>query len=211
MTNFLKENDMKKILAVLALFPLVAIAQAPGGPVSVNGKNVSITAEDTGTVALQTIGDDDVKFNTNSVPRWRVDGPTGNLLPEATPANIGSSTYEVGNIYTQKGSGIVAPVAIITPVTAHPTPGKGGDVSVGTVNRLVAGSPTLAYVQVPVATANVGKSLTVVNEGSNPVLIAAQGTDTMQAAAANTPYSCATTKLCDCVANSTSTWRCGSK
>lgn len=125
------------------------------------------------------------------------------ILPNYTSSGLAQ------DLTFTSGYGPKVAVAIITP-SINMTPAAASNLS-AQVNRLVAGSPTLAAVHLPAATARAGKSYAVVNEGSNPVLIFGSGANTLNAGAAGTPVSCASGKICDCLAVSTSKYQCGSK
>ena len=129
--------------------------------------------------------------------------------PGATPA--AGTAYFNADIKMATGKDVVIPLAILTPGAAFPTPATGIPLPVGQVSRVVAGAPTANHVQLPLATASVGKNAILLNESAQPVAIVAQGTDTCNAATANTPCSCAANKICECIAPATGLWKCGSK
>lgn len=97
--------------------------------------------------------------------------------------------------------------AIITPSTSFPTP-NAGDTLTQVNSILAAGAPTAAFVELPAATANVGKTFTLFNQGSNPGGMVPISGDTVNVAAAATPFSCATGKKCDCTGLINSNWGC---
>lgn len=96
--------------------------------------------------------------------------------------------------------------AVITPSTSVPTPSAGNTLS----NRrtiVAAGAPTAAFVVLPVATASVGKTYSVLNQGSNPVAIVPQ-TGSINVSGALTPFACTTLKECQCSGLTSSTFSC---
>lgn len=99
---------------------------------------------------------------------------------------------------------IMTPATSLTPVAA--------DVLSQGLSLMATASPTLAYVELPVATANAGIPFEVYNKGASPLLISPKGiaaaTDSINATGAATPYSCATTKLCKCKVLTSSSYVC---
>lgn len=87
--------------------------------------------------------------------------------------------------------------AVMTPSTTFPTP-NAGDTLVGVLSVVATAAPTAAYVELAVATASQGKQFAVYNKSANPLQVVAQGADVINALVANTPFACATGKLCNC-------------
>lgn len=129
--------------------------------------------------------------------------PTAEL--NSTGLSFISSSQQIGNTTLPP---VMTPMTAITPVA--------GAALVARVSLMATAAPTLAIVTLPVATANAGKSFGVYNKGASPLLITANGvldaTDTINAlGAAGTPYSCATTKFCDCRVIGAGTYMCVSQ
>lgn len=140
--------------------------------------------------------------------------------PIAAIGNLDASGFDLmavdgattlgGDATFASGKAPVLAAVIVTPNT-NMTPAAGSNMS-AIVNRFVAGSPTLAAANLPAAGAGtIGKEYKILNEGSYPVLVFPTGSDTIGAATAGTPHSCATTKICDCIGKSATAWQCGSK
>lgn len=134
---------------------------------------------------------------------------TGTPVAWVTPSTGGFVSTSGDVTFQGAGKQPVYPAAaIITPATSFPTPGAGGDLT-ARFTRIAAGAPTAAFVQLPRATANVGKTYSVVSLSSNPVAIVPISGDSQGAAAAATPYSCTAGKFCSCTALTTALWGCG--
>jgi hypothetical protein len=78
-------------------------------------------------------------------------------------------------------AGVITPATAATAVAAAPITARH--------NVIAAGAPTAAFVQLPAVTANVGKQISVFNQGSNPVAIV-PSTGVINVSAALTPFSC---------------------
>jgi hypothetical protein len=186
---------MKKILLfILAVVPSLAIAQTPrdlmglgmSAPLADYITKNMITTDAAGTTTIGALG---------------------------TPvAAFGYSTGITLNAAAQQIRNSALP-AVMTPITAL-TP-NAGDVLTGRLSIMATASPTLAYVELPAATANAGAAFAVYNKGASPLLIVPKGvvaaTDSINASAAATPYSCATGKLCDCKNLTTGSYVCVSQ
>jgi hypothetical protein len=101
---------------------------------------------------------------------------------------------------------VVTPMVALTPVSAAAL--------VQPVSIMATAAPTLAIVMLPAATANAGKSFGIYNKSASPVLLhnsGVVGTDAINALGAGTPYSCATTKFCDCRVIGAGTYMCVSQ
>lgn len=96
--------------------------------------------------------------------------------------------------------------SVITPSTSVPTPGTGNTLS-NPATIVAAGAPTAAYVVLPLATASVGKTYKVYNQGSNPVAVVPQ-TGVINVSGALTPFSCPTLKECTCRGLTTAAFGC---
>lgn len=140
-----------------------------------------------------------IRFATNAVEIWNMNA-SGVLIQNATNG---------GDIQFQKaGTGIKYPAAaVITPSTSYPTP-NAGDTLTQRLSIIAAGAPTATFVELPLATISVGESYSVLNGSSNPVAIVPISGNSSNALAAGTPFSCATTLRCDCVAVSSTLWAC---
>jgi len=104
--------------------------------------------------------------------------------------------------------GIKAPVApVITPATAATAVAAAPLTYENSV--IAAGAPTLALVQIPAATASVGKKKNLLSLSSNPVAIVPAG-GAINAFGALTPFICAAGKVCKCEGMTTGIWGCGS-
>lgn len=159
------------------------------------------------------------EFSTDNKAGVTFKGATGTPQAGVTPGT---------GIFSGKGivlsgdasfSGMAAPkfaaATVLTPVAlATATPASAG-------NALISGR--FSIVPTPVATAAnwvvlpdsatyVGQlPFTVYNQSAVTVPLAPRGTDVINAAAAATPYACATTKLCECLSISSGQWVCTSK
>lgn len=126
-----------------------------------------------------------------------------------TPVGKFSSTGLTFPSASQQVRNSVFP-AVITPMT-NLTPVAGAALS-ARVSLMATASPTLAYVVLPAATSNPNAAFGVYNKGASPLLMLLNGgvaaTDAINASAAATPYSCATTKFCDCRVIGTGTYLC---
>ena len=135
-----------------------------------------------------------------------------NALCSRLPAKLlnvalGSSTGVRDLTFASGGYQPKFPAAsVITPVTAATALATGSTLTNRTT-ILAAGAPTAAFVALPVITANVGKSYTVYNQGSNPLAIVPQ-TGVVNVSAALTPFSCTTLKECKCTGLTTGVWGC---
>lgn len=101
---------------------------------------------------------------------------------------------------------VVTPMTALTPVAAAALASR--------VSIMATAAPTFAIVTLPAATSNVGKSFGVYNKGASPLLFhnsGVVGTDAINGAGAGTPYSCATTKFCDCRVIGTGNYMCVSQ
>jgi hypothetical protein len=155
---------------------------------------------------LRGSANDDTSLNakTGKVINFTVAG-----TPIAVMGSTGFSTFPiVDDIALASGKDVKQVIAAITPSTNH-TPSAGSSLTIGTISRLVAGSPTLAAVHLPAATANVGKSISIVNEGSNPVLVYPLAGNAINLVGAATPVSLANDKIYNCKVVATDKYRCG--
>lgn len=101
---------------------------------------------------------------------------------------------------------------VITPaVTAAAyTPNTGYTMS-SRFNSVATAAPTLVAVQLPVATSYLGQTFEFYNEGASPALIIPVLGNSINALAAGTPLSCATTKSCECTARYNTRFVCVAK
>jgi len=132
----------------------------------------------------------------------------GNVSIGGTLDVAGASSFAsvASDLPMAAGKQVQQVVAIITPST-NMTPAAPSNLA-SPINRLVAGSPTLAAVHLPAATPNKGKTYLVNNEGSNPVLVFPNGSDKINAAGAATPVSVAAGKLERCIITQNDTSLC---
>lgn len=137
-------------------------------------------------------------------PKAGITPNAGNVAVGGTLDVVGASTLGAvsltsvsSDIPLAAGKQVQQAVAIITPST-NMTPAAASNLA-SPINRLVAGSPTLAAVHLPAATPNKGKTFFISNEGSNPVLVFPGGTDKINAGGAATPVSVAAGKLERCI------------
>jgi len=117
-----------------------------------------------------------------------------------------SSNIDVDPVYAAGVQPKFPAAAVITPSTSVPTPSAGNTLS----NRrtiVAAGAPTAAFVVLPRATLSVGKTYSVLNQGSNPVAIVPQ-TGSINVSGALTPFPCTTLKECQCTGLTNSTFSC---
>lgn len=212
------ENDLVGLRMEPALAEYIA-SIIPGGSVlgnntflkgrnQANGADISILKVDaTDDTVLNADSGDVIKFSVANTPIAAV----GNLDASGFDLMaVDGATSLGGDATFASGKAPVLAVAIITPNT-NMTPAASSNMA-AVVNRFVAGSPTLAAANLPAASAaTLGKEYKILNEGSYPVLVFPTGSDTIGAAAAGTPHSCATTKVCDCIGKSATAWQCGTK
>lgn len=127
----------------------------------------------------------------------------------AGAASTPQYSLESGGInFSGTGTQPIYPAAaVITPKTDL-TPAAGARLSARN-NAIATAGPTAQYVFV-VPTANVGKALSVYNQSGNPLPIIPES-GTINAAAAFTPFICATTKDCECKGYSTGQMVCSAK
>lgn len=75
---------------------------------------------------------------------------------------------------------------------------------------IAAGAPTIAYVELPAATANVNKTRVLYNLAGGAVnMVPASGV--VNVSAALTPYICPANKVCTCHGITTGIWGCGNQ
>lgn len=124
--------------------------------------------------------------------------------------------FSIGNttVATLDSNGAVPSTlpAVITPMTSI-TPVAGAALA-ARVSIMATAAPTFAIVMLPAATSNPNKSFGVYNKSASPLLFHLNGvasTDSINAAAAGTPYSCATGKFCDCRVIGAGTYMCVSQ
>lgn len=131
-----------------------------------------------------------------------------NPLPTEGAMNLGHSN---GLSFPIAGTQPIYPAAaVLTPSTSFPTPNS-ADSMVNRYNIVATAAPTAIFVELPKATPRVGKTFTTVNQSANPLLIVPITGDSVNAVAAGTPYSCATTKVCDCTALANTLYSCTSR
>lgn len=139
--------------------------------------------------------------NSNDCTKVLVDN-----MAQATPQALKATSVT----FVGSGAGPVVPAAgVITPSTSVPTPAVGNTLTQGNT-ILAAGAPTAAFVVLPLATASVGKTFTVFNQGSNPLAIVPQ-TGVINVSGALTPFSCTTIKECTCTGLTTGVFGCSQK
>lgn len=135
----------------------------------------------------------------------------GNLAVTGTSALTGNITTDA-SFASGKGPKYPAPAAI-TPATSYPTPpatpGTGSQIGT-TLSKTVAGNPTATFVQMPAATAIVGKTFVHSQQGSNPTALVPVNGDSVNALTAGTPYPCPAGKVCTCFGDTTTNIRCSS-
>lgn len=106
------------------------------------------------------------------------------------------------------GVDVKYPVAVVvTPQTSYPTPAAGSTLT-RKLSVIAAGAPTATFVNLPPASSYAGESVVLAGQASNPVAIVPQGSDTVNAAAAATPFSCAAGTMCECRAVTSAKWGC---
>lgn len=202
---------LKRIL--IAFVVLMTIVPTVSAETATRLMGVGVPEEQAKRLASDKINTFKV-VNSTGTPVAQITPSTGTFVTAggvtASGAISGTTGAFSGDVTMSSGKGVVQAVAIITPNT-NMTPAAGSNMS-ATVNRFVAGSPTLAAANLPAAgAATIGKEYKILNEGSYPVLVFPTGTDTIGAAAAGTPHSCASTKICDCIGKSATAWQCGTK
>lgn len=136
---------------------------------------------------------------------------TGTIAASGSTTNINvTSGYDIN----MQGVGQVTnPLpSVITPATSYPTHAATTPIT-ARYNIIAAGGPTAMYVLLPTGaslSSNV-KTIGIINNASNPVAIVPNSTDTLNIAAAATPYSCATDKYCECSKVAAGAFRCTSQ
>lgn len=179
-----------KIFAALLVFISTAHADsvdnlaARGLPHAVGQefKDTMIGVDSSGNIVIPIASGKKAQFKVAGTPSAELSSSGLNFIGNSM--SIGNTTLPP----------VMTPGLDLTPVAAQAL--------VARVSLMATASPTLAYVTLPVATANAGKSFGVYNKGASPLLINANGivtaTDVINGLAAATPYSCATGKFCDC-------------
>lgn len=171
---------------------------------ALTGKVVKVAVATTPEV---TFGDDNITFIGN----------TGVMIaPTSIAVAPGSATTPIASWVARginfSASGVqpyFPAAAVMTPSTSFPTP-NAGDTLTQRYSSVATAAPTAAYVELPAATANVGSTFSVVNQGANPLAVVPKSGDTANSAAAATPYACAAGKWCDCTGITTGNWQCRS-
>jgi hypothetical protein len=119
---------------------------------------------------------------------------------------IYSSAVGTDQVFTGTAQPKFPAAPVITPATAATA------VAAAPLTRrnsiLAAGAPTAAFVALPAATAVVGESYTIYNQGSNPLQIVPGAGNTANVAGATTPFACATAKECECVGLTSTNFGC---
>ena len=184
---------------------MAEIVRAEGNPDSDTGLPLGIgrwlpSRDATGFGELQILGTDtseNTLINAKS-------GKVTKLMVAKTPV---ASLQTDGLNFTKALSGPIFPAAaVITPFVTY---AAGSAALTGRNNIIAAGAPTSAFVELPAATANVGKTLKLYNQGSNPVAIV-PASGVINVSGALTPYSCTTLKTCTCEGLTTGVWGCSS-
>ncbi len=159
----------------------------------------------------------------STVPMLGIDANSNTLLTSLSGKTVGIGPAKTPNVQVgSSGLNLVGSGQQIGNTTQPPVMTPAVSLTVAAANSLVervslmaTASPTLAYVVLPAATSNAGKAFGVYNKGASPLLILLNGgvaaTDAINASAAATPYSCATTKFCDCRTIGTGTYLCVSQ
>lgn len=147
-------------------------------------------------------------LRSNSSDNTEVNAPSGKSVKTSIAGTPVVSVDTNGMTFT---SGLQQPVfsaaAVITPAVTY---GAGLGALTGRYNILAAGAPTSAFVEIPVPTANVGKKVTLFNQGSNPVAMVPKA-GVVNVSGALTPFSCTTLKECECTGLTTGVWGCSQK
>lgn len=132
---------------------------------------------------------------------------TDNVTDIGTAAKQMKKVHVGTNVVFGSAAGPQFPAAgVITPSTSYPTPAA-GNLLTNQDYMVASGAPTANFVTFPAPTAIVGQSRRLHNLSANPVAIVPQG-GAINAAAALTPYSCATLKECECRVLTTSLIGC---
>lgn len=107
------------------------------------------------------------------------------------------------------GDGLKYPAATVLTPMANPTPAGGGTIA-SITNIVAAAAPTVSYLALPAATANVGKTYWIVNQSAASAqnIMAVNSGETLNAVAQWTPYVCAGANQCACTAFSSTGWGC---
>lgn len=143
---------------------------------------------------------DDTVINADS-------GDLIKLSVATTPiAQFGSTGWTTDLPFATSAQPQFVAATVITPSTSSVTPAAGYSLSERR-HIIAAGSPTLAIVVLPVATASVGKTYSLYNQGSNPVAMVPQ-TGVVNVSGAMTPFICTTLKECQCSGLTTGVFGC---
>jgi hypothetical protein len=198
--GFFKGTNMKKLLAALSALTVLSIAT-----LAMTDDNISIA---TGIIGAGRLLGAKTADNQTTVGVLGVDS-NGNTTVQSLS---GKSVTFPGAVTFASGAQVAYPVAVvITPATSFPTPSATGSLLVQKHSIIAAGAPTATFVQLPLATASVGKTYSVFNQASQPAAIVPISGDTQGVSAAATPFICTTLKSCDCTALTSANWMCGLK
>ena len=125
--------------------------------------------------------------------------------------DLGSSALQYRSIYVGTslvyGPSAVSKVPAASVVTPFVTYAAGSAALTARTSLIAAGAPTSAFVELPAATANVGVTKELYNQGSNPVAIV-PASGVINVSGALTPFSCTTLKKCTCQGLTTGVWGC---
>lgn len=228
MASFAEAQTVTDDLVGLGMHPELAEFIATRIPGGVNLDNnaffKSTDAAGTGTLSmlkgdatddtvLNADSGDMIKLSVANTPVAAVGAPA--VVAAFTPLAsadlfVGGKVIQTDEQVFAAAKGEVYGVAAMTPATNF-TPVAASSIA-SRVSRLVSGSPTLAAVHLPAATASVGKRYEITNEGTNPIVICPiNATDTINATAAKTPFSVAAGKIGDCLGVATGKFQCGAK
>ena len=125
-----------------------------------------------------------------------------------TPFATFDQTAATGGLSFAAGYNNRFPAATVITPSTNATPISGSSIS-NVVNVVATAAATAnSYVNLPVATAHVGKDFDLLNTSAHPMKIQPDNADSMNTSAAGTAYSCTTGSYCKCRAISNTLWGC---
>lgn len=130
------------------------------------------------------------------------------IIPQAgATINIGGVASPIANINTAQ-LGFPLP-AVLTPQTSYPTPAS-ATILTARIGIIAAAAPTAAYITLPQATGipATAQDRILLSLSANPVALVPYPGDTINSAAAATPYACAAGKKCVCTKTGAASWYC---
>lgn len=191
---------MKRILLLLALLliPIFASAQ----------ENISIA---TGIIGGNQLLGARTSDNQTTVGILGIDSNGNTTIKSLSTKTVdfpGNVSQSGDTIYGVNAQPKFAAAAVITPAVTPLSTAVASNVMTGRYNLVATAAPTSGFGALPAATANVGESHGVYNQGANPFAIMPNSGDTINGLGATTPFSCATGKFCDCKGLTSALYQC---